>query len=163
MENIIEDWAANARARQKETTKFLKTAGLSSKPDALAILKDLHTEAFQNLDCLDCANCCKTTPAIVTQQDAGRISSYLGISKKSFIRNYLLEDFNGEMTLNGVPCRFLNADNKCAIYDVRPEACRRYPHTDESDYFKRPVLNATNTTVCPAAYYIAEQLKSIII
>jgi uncharacterized protein len=161
MENIFEDWAANARNTQKETLEFLKTTELPSKPDAFAILKSLHAEAFQKHDCLQCANCCKTTPAIVTQQDAGKISSFLGISKKSFIRKYLLEDFNGEMTLNGVPCRFLNDDNKCAIYDVRPEACRRYPHTDEADYFKRPGLNAANTIICPAAYYIAEKLKSI--
>lgn len=162
MERIIKDWKINALPRQKETRTFLEGTGVYNSKAHIHTLYDLHKEAFSKIDCLLCANCCRTTPPIIREQDAKRIAKFLGRSVKQFTKEYLVEDYNGEVTMNGVPCRFLNTDNSCAIYDIRPEACRRYPHTDEPEYFRRPKLNAANTVVCPAAYYIAEKLKSIL-
>ena len=90
------------------------------------------------------------------------IASVLEISAKQFKKKYVLEDINGEMTLNGVPCRFLQADNHCSIYDHRPEACRRFPHTDEKEYVRRTSLNLANTMVCPAASQVLMQLKNVV-
>ena len=36
-----------------------------------------HTKVFQKIDCLDCANCCKTTSPIFRDFDIKRISKYL--------------------------------------------------------------------------------------
>lgn len=118
----------------------------------------IHEEVFAETDCLTCANCCKTSPPIVTRKDAKRIAKSLGIPPKTFIRHYLIEDYDGSLMMNGVPCTFLQGDNTCKIYEVRPEACRRYPHTDELQFKNRPKLNALNTVVCPAAESIVRRL-----
>lgn len=123
---------------------------------------NIHQAVFEHTDCISCHNCCSSSPPLITPSDIKRLSAHLGISKKAFIRKYILEDFNGEQSFNKVPCHFLNTDGTCNVYELRPDACRRFPHTDEEDYFKRPKLNTANTQVCPAAYKIYKRLESII-
>ena len=118
----------------------------------------LHTEVFQKIDCLDCGNCCKTTPTTVNSKDIKRISKYLGISKKEFIRKYVMDDLTGDLVLNFVPCTFLNEDNTCSIYEVRPITCIKYPLTDDSEFKRRAKWNAVNTMVCPASLLVVEGL-----
>ena len=161
MEDIVRNWKTNALFQKKETLTFFEDLSSKDKQRLSENLADIHKEAFQKIDCLACANCCRTTPAMIVSTDIKRIASHLKISAKLFKKKYILEDYNGEMTLNGVPCHFLNTDNTCAIYEVRPEACRQYPHTDDNNYFRRPKLNTENTVVCPAAFYIVQKLKSI--
>lgn len=122
--------------------------------------KDLHNLTFKEIDCLECGNCCTTTPAIVISQDIQRISKHLGLSKKQFKRKYLINDLTGDTVINNVPCTFLQDDLLCSIYEVRPEACRRYPHTDESTFNNRPKWNAKNTIICPATYKIIMKLQN---
>lgn len=157
MKKIVADWKASAHKDLNENTAFLKSIPKNKQTDDLAF--DLHEKVFKKVDCLQCANCCKTTPALVTRPDAKRIAKYLSIPPKTFIRKYLLEDVNGELMIARVPCTFLNEDNTCQIYDVRPQACREYPHTNQSGFSRRSKMNANNTIVCPAVYEIVKQLK----
>jgi len=148
----------NAKQRADEIREFLNA--LRSKPEAdfFPVLKEVHQEVFDKTDCLACAACCKHIPPILTGQDVSRLARKVGVSRKQFVRQYVLTDVNGEMTMNGVPCRFLGPDNACQVYEDRPDACRRYPHTDEKAYQKRLELNLANTQVCPAAYTIVLRL-----
>lgn len=57
------------------------------------------------------------------------------------------------------PCPFLGADSKCTIYDVRPEKCRGYPFTDKPDFAFSTITHANNAVVCPAVFYLVEQMK----
>lgn len=161
MENIIQDWKTNREANKKQNLKFLFSQRNYDNQENIDLVKGLHREAFGKIDCLKCANCCKTSPALLVVEDINRISKHLGISSKQFKKNYVLEDFNGEISLNTIPCHFLNTDNTCSIYDVRPKACRSYPHTDDPKFFNQPKLNTENTIVCPATYYVVERLKNI--
>ena len=147
-----------ARQQVAQTSAFLKS--LRSRPEAAfyPVLKEVHADVFAKTDCLSCAACCKSIPPILTEQDISRLARRMTMSRKQFVRQFVLMDVNGEMTLNGVPCRFLGADNACQVYEDRPEACRRYPHTDEKSYQKRAELNLANAQVCPAAYEIVTQL-----
>jgi Fe-S-cluster containining protein len=148
------------QARQKagEIRDFFKTLKTMPEETIYPVLKEVHQEVFEKTDCLVCAACCKHIPPILTEQDISRLARRVGISRKQFVRQYVLMDINGELTMNGVPCRFLGQDNACMVYEDRPEACRRYPHTDEKAYPKRLDLNLANTQLCPAAYNIAMQL-----
>lgn len=157
---IIKQWRVNAREEFSENLDFLKRTRSSS--DNIKTVQNLHEETFSKVDCLDCANCCKTTPALITRPDAKRVAKHLGLPPKTFLRKYTIEDINGDLVMKSVPCPFLNNDNTCNIYEVRPEACRRYPHTDEKEYFRRARLNAQNTIVCPAAHHIVRRLKAMI-
>jgi Fe-S-cluster containining protein len=159
LKNIVADWKANARKDLNENKTFLKSIPKNKSTDSLA--SDLHDEVFKKVDCLQCANCCKTTPALVTRPDAKRIAKHLSIPPKTFIRKYLIEDINGELMIARVPCTFLNEDNTCQIYEVRPQACREYPHTNQFGFSRRSKMNANNTLVCPAVFEIVKRLKEV--
>ena len=53
----------------------------------------------------------------------------------------------------------LGGDNLCSIYDVRPKACREFPHTDRKKIHQINHLTIKNTLTCPAAYLFVEKLK----
>lgn len=137
---------------------FLKAAKLTKKPEPAV----LHKKSFRDIHCLICANCCKTTPAIVTKEDINRISKEVNMSAKNFFKTYVLEDINGELSFKTVPCVFLKDNNECAIYDVRPKACREFPHIDDIAFYKRPLLNAKNVYVCPAVQNALDILQKLI-
>jgi uncharacterized protein len=147
-----------AKDNKKENEIFLRKIKSIDTATFYNVLKATHTNVFAKTDCLTCANCCKTSPPLISKSDIKRIASFLNTTPKIFEREYVITDYNGEMSF---PCRFLQDDNTCSIYDVRPEACRRYPHTDEKDYALRTKLNIENTIVCPAAVKILNQLKAI--
>jgi Fe-S-cluster containining protein len=69
------------------------------------------------------ANCCKTTGPLFTSADIERISKHLRQKPQQFIEQYL-RVIDEDQDLQSVPCSFLNSDNSCFIYDVRPKACR---------------------------------------
>jgi Fe-S-cluster containining protein len=45
------------------------------------------------------------------------------------------------------------------IYDVRPKACREFPHTDRKKFHQIADLTLKNVAICPAAYNIVEEMK----
>jgi len=155
----LQDWQIEAKAEYTGNIDFLRGLRRDKSIDAKA--KALHTEVFAETDCLACANCCRTTPALVTKSDIKRIAKHMSLPPKTFIRKYVLEDLNGELMINNVPCMFLQADNTCEIYEIRPKACREYPHTDQDGFHQRAKLNANNTIVCPATHEIVKRLKAI--
>ena len=159
MEDLLKNWNENAESNYSDNLSFLNS--LKGKREWDDRSQEIHKNVFENTNCLACGNCCKTTPAIVERSDVKRIAKYLNTTPKGFIRKYLLEDFNGELFIQKVPCTFLNEDNTCAIYEVRPKACREYPHTDQKDFHRRGKMNAKNTIVCPAAFAIVERLKEL--
>lgn len=116
----------------------------------------LHDAAFEKIDCLKCANCCKTTSPIFRDVDVKRIAKHLRVPESKFLDQYLRMDEEGDLVLKTAPCHFLQADNACAIYEVRPLACREYPHTDRKNM--QQILNLTlkNTLICPAVARIFE-------
>ncbi len=99
-------------------------------------MRELHEEEFSRTNCLECANCCKTTGPLFTQKDISRISRHFKMKPGGFIEEYLRLDEENDYVLQQVPCPFLGSDNYCSIYDQRPKACREYPHTDRKDFHK---------------------------
>ena len=68
-------------------------------------------------------------------------------------------DEDNDYVLKSVPCTFLGEDNCCSIYEVRPKACREYPHTDRIKQYQLLKLTQKNVEVCPGVYDIVEKLK----
>lgn len=120
----------------------------------------LHDEVFEEMDCLQCANCCKTTSPIFYQTDIERVAKALRVRPGDFIEQYLRVDEDGDYVLKSSPCPFLDADNYCVVYDDRPKACREYPHTDRRKMVQIMDLTYRNTLVCPAVFEMVERLKS---
>ncbi|MBO9640909.1 MAG: YkgJ family cysteine cluster protein [Siphonobacter aquaeclarae] len=122
----------------------------------------LHEEVFEETDCLTCANCCKTTSPIFTDADIERIAKHLKMRPADFIGKYLHLDEDRHYVLNSSPCFFLDAENYCAIYDVRPKACREYPHTNRRRMHQILDLTLANTHICPAVAEVVERLQKVI-
>ncbi|MDO5608805.1 MAG: YkgJ family cysteine cluster protein [Capnocytophaga sp.] len=148
-----------AKEKREENKKFF--ARLKKKPPKNLdyITQEIHDEVFAQTDCLSCANCCKTTGPLFTNIDIERISKHLRLKPQAFVEHYLRIDEDNDYVLQSVPCAFLASDNYCLIYDVRPKACREYPHTDRKKIFQIGNLTIKNTEICPAAYKIVEEMK----
>jgi Fe-S-cluster containining protein len=108
---------------------------------------------------LQCANCCKTTGPLFNAQDIERISKHFRQKPQQFIETYLQIDEDQDYVLQSVPCTFLDAENYCSIYDVRPKACREFPHTDRKKFTQINNLTLKNVAICPAAFNIVEKMK----
>ena len=119
-----------------------------------------HEAEFKKMDCLSCANCCKTTSPIFRDADIRRISKHLRIKEGKFISDYLRMDEDQDYVLKSSPCSFLDNDNSCSIYDVRPLACREYPHTDRKNMFQVLEITAENSLICPAVARIVLAITS---
>ncbi|BDD04728.1 zinc/iron-chelating domain-containing protein [Aureibacter tunicatorum] len=119
----------------------------------------LHDEVFDEIDCLECANCCKTTSPIFLESDIERLAKAFKMKVKDFIDSYLHKDKEGDYVLNEAPCPFLGYDNKCIAYQHRPKACREYPHTNRKRFKQIINLSLTNATICPAVYQIFLKLE----
>ncbi|GGW23530.1 YkgJ family cysteine cluster protein [Arenibacter certesii] len=162
MDNIIAQLPKLAKEKQNENKKFF--AKLRKKPpkELDYMMRDLHEAEFQRTDCLKCANCCKTTGPLFTNSDVERIAKHYRMKPQKFVETYLRIDEDQDYVLQSVPCTFLGADNYCSIYEVRPKACREFPHTDRKKFQQISNLTMKNVAICPAAYNIVEEMKKLL-
>lgn len=139
-----------AQAKKKAFKKTIQKLRKLKDKELDNRFSELHDKAFEEIDCLECANCCKTTSPIFRDIDIVRLSKSLKMNMGEFTEKYLKMDNEGDYVLKSSPCPFLMNDNKCSVYQNRPKACREYPHTDRKPM--KPILDLTlrNTRVCPA-------------
>ena len=159
MQEFINQLPELSKDKHKENKTFF--AKLKRKPPKNLdyLMQELHEEEFSKTNCLDCANCCKTTGPLFTDKDIERISKFFKMKPSNFIADYLRIDEDKDYVLQSVPCTFLGADNYCSIYEVRPKACREFPHTDRKKFQQISNLTLKNVAICPAAFNIVEQMK----
>lgn len=159
MQDVIKQLPKRAKDTHNENKKFF--AKLKKKPPKQLdyIMQELHEAEFEKTDCLTCANCCKTTGPLFTDKDVERIAKHFKMKPQQFIAQYLRVDEENDYVLQSVPCVFLGADNYCSIYDVRPKACREFPHTDRKKFQQIANLTLKNVAICPAAFNIVEAMK----
>lgn len=153
--DLLQNWEKKSKERHKLYAQFLKRA---DKNKVLKQLPDLHEQAFEKVDCLKCANCCKNYSPRFKTPDVKRIAKHLRLKESVFIETYLKVDEEGDYVARSQPCPFLGADNYCSIYDERPSDCQRFPYTDEDVLVKRQALTLKNSTFCPITYYVVEKL-----
>jgi len=159
MSDLIEDWKNRKPKTQKQQRKLINQLKREN-PKKLNVLADeVHEEVFAELDCLDCANCCTSIPPIVNRTDAARIAKHLGMKSAEFQTQYLRQDEDGDMVINASPCPFLQTDHTCLIYEYRPKACRKYPHTDNLEFAGHFKLHQQNIMYCPAVFHILERIS----
>lgn len=156
----IEQLPSKAAAERQSHKALFKKLKRKPPKDLDRIMQDLHEKTFDRINCLDCANCCKTTSPLFTDRDIKRISKFLKMKPRQFIDQYLIEDEDGDMVLQSSPCPFLFEDNKCMIYEVRPKACAEYPHTNRKKFHQITDLTLKNMSICPAAFEIVEKMKN---
>ena len=153
--DILNNWQGKSAGRQKQYKQFLARA---DKNNVLKRLPQLHNEAFDKINCLQCAACCKNYSPRFKTPDIKRISKYLQLKESVFIEQYLRLDEDGDYVVKLSPCPFLGENNFCSIYNERPGDCKRFPYTDEDVIIKRQQITLKNSTFCPAVFYVLEKL-----
>ena len=148
-----------SKLKYKENKQFFKSLKKKKSKDLDNLIHPLHDDAFRYTDCLSCANCCKTTSPFFTDKDIQRIAKYLRVRPSEFTQKYLDIDEDRDYVLKTLPCVFLSEHNYCSIYDVRPKACREFPHTDRIKQKQLLKITEKNVQVCPAVYDIVDKLK----
>ncbi len=148
-----------AKTNLKSNAKWIQQVKRLQDRDVDNLFHEAHYEVFEEIDCLKCANCCKTTSPIFRDVDINRLSKRLKTNPSQFIANYLHMDNEGDYVLNSSPCVFLQEDNKCEVYEDRPLACREYPHTNRKKMKQILSLTLKNTEVCPAVARIFSKIK----
>lgn len=123
------------------------------------LTESLEPEVWKEVDCLTCANCCKTMTPTFNVVDIKRISAHLGQTPDEFKAKWLYKERNtGDWLNKKEPCQFLNLkDNKCSIYAVRPADCSGFPHLPKKikDFMH---VHKQNIEYCPATHRLVEKM-----
>ncbi len=149
----------NRKKLEEENGRFLRRIRKRKPKGIDTVIRELDSEVFAEIDCLKCANCCKTISPVFRPRDITRLASLLGTSESAFFSKYLITDEDGDYILRSTPCPFLGDDNKCSVYDSRPDACRGYPHTGTLPFTGNSELMIRNSAICPAVFEMVERLR----
>jgi Fe-S-cluster containining protein len=130
-------------------------------PHLLDIINiEVEKEVWAETNCLVCSNCCREMSPTYTPKDLKRISAHLGMTRKEFKEKWLYQEKStGDWMNVSRPCQFLNrSDNKCMIYEVRPEDCAGFPHLTKRKMVDYMHVHKQNIEYCPATYKMVEKL-----
>jgi Fe-S-cluster containining protein len=156
----IAEVKARAERDLKANKKLVTRLKKMKIKDVDALVHPLHDEAFETIDCLECANCCSNISPIITDRDIERIAKKLRMKPSDLVEKYLYLDSDNDYVFQSAPCPFLGADNYCSIYEYRPKACAEYPHTDRAKFQQILNLSVKNTKVCPAVQQVFNVLRN---
>lgn len=159
MDDGYKNLISQMKDSQKLVADFFKRLKRLKKEEVTNLFNNYHAEVAPQIDCKKCANCCKTTSPRINTTDVQRIAKTLGMKKNQFIKTYLTQDEDEDMVLKTLPCPFLDANDECSIYDVRPKDCKEYPHTDKEISPLLLSLTKKNTTICPIVAAIVLKLQ----
>jgi Fe-S-cluster containining protein len=127
------------------------------------ILRRIAQGIEEQIDCTQCANCCKVATAIVTERDAERLARYLRITPAQFLAGYTMENEEEARILRRTAetgCVFLDGTS-CTVYDARPDACQRFPHVvrGAGSIVSRMWQFVDRAVYCPIVYNSLEAFK----
>lgn len=122
-----------------------------------ARVKELSAQIAPQIQCLDCAQCCKKLEPELRKEEVQRIAQHKNMSPEAFIQAYLTPIQQGEgYYFHRKPCIFLS-DTACTIYEDRPGTCSGYPHLDHAGFRFRLNLHA-HYRLCPIVFSVTEHL-----
>jgi uncharacterized protein len=144
----------SSRSFRRFLTKMEKKPARQWK-DAVVKMEPL---VWQEVDCLGCANCCKTMTPTFTTTDIKRISAHFGQTPDEFKQKWLYKDRVGDWLNKKEPCQFLDlTSNKCSIYAIRPADCAGFPHL-QKNLTEYGHVHKQNIECCPATFRMVERM-----
>jgi len=157
-QKIIQKWKGGYKNVQSNFKAFASSKGKKGLKSLNARAAVLHEEFFDHFDCLQCAGCCKGISPVLNSNDINRIAKSRKEDPKEFEQNLTIRDKEGDMGFKKTPCCFLGELNKCSIYQLRPKACREYPHTDAYNFESHWQLHLKNIAHCPGVWHVCKEL-----
>jgi Fe-S-cluster containining protein len=102
--------------------------------------------------CTQCGNCCRNHGAYsyvyLAERDIEAIAAHLGLTRKRFLRDYCKREGGWvSLRMDRPACPFLQADNRCGIYPVRPKQCATWPFWKEN--LERATWDGPVRECCP--------------
>lgn len=156
----LQNFRRKAYRNKKGLIGFLKKLDHLLPPDLPEMVTESDAEVWKETDCTSCANCCKTMTPTYQRADILRISKHVGMKPKAFIEKWLVKDDEDVDWINKtVPCQFLQPDNRCGIYEVRPLDCAEFPHHNKKPFDEYNETFIGNVSRCPATYELVSKLK----
>ena len=163
MQNIYSRKLKKKFELNRKSFRFFITRLDNNPPKGLdKIMEKIDKEVWAEINCLNCANCCKVMSPTYTKEDIKRIAAHLGMKPRAFKEKWLYLDKRGNEWMNKTqPCQFLDLKtNMCTIYEVRPADCAEFPHflkKPQKDYL---YIHKQNIEFCPASMLMVEKLKA---
>ncbi len=125
-------------------------------------LRRLGEEIEAEIDCTQCANCCRVSETGISERDIEKLIKFLGVTNEEFLRDYTQRGEDGDLILKRLPsgCVFLNG-NLCSVYEGRPQTCANYPHLvrGAGSLDSRMWEFMHRVEVCPIVYNWMEAVK----
>jgi Fe-S-cluster containining protein len=157
----LRSFRQKVRFNKKRLKSFLTRLEKKTPKGLDKIAAATEKEVWKEVDCLSCANCCKTMSPTFTKTDIKRISKHFGQTPDEFTKQYLRKDKIGDMLNKVEPCQFLNLkDNKCSIYEIRPLDCSGFPHLSKKRMLDYMHVHKQNIEYCPATYKLVEKMHA---
>lgn len=127
------------------------------------ILRRIAEEIEEQIDCTQCANCCKVASVQLSERDVERLARYLRIPPARFLAEYTMESEEEGLILRRTAetgCIFLSG-TECAVYDARPDICQRFPHLarGQGSIASRMWQFVDRACYCPIVYNSLEAFK----
>jgi hypothetical protein len=156
----LRSFKQKVRHNKKAFTKFLGKFEKKPPKNLDIIAEEIDKSVWLDMDCLSCANCCKTMSPTFTPADIKRIATHLQMSSKDFKAKWLyFDEEDGDWMNVSQPCQFLNlTTNMCSIYDVRPADCSGFPHLKKRKMKEYIHVHQQNVEYCPATYKMVEKM-----
>jgi Fe-S-cluster containining protein len=78
-------------------------------------------------ECTKCGECCRWDGVVlITPSDAKKLSKHLGMQASDFVKKYTNNNHTLVNKEDSQDCIFLD-NNKCSVYEARPEQCETFP------------------------------------
>jgi uncharacterized protein len=151
--------AAEAVAREKEHMAFRSFLKGKDGKEVDKLVIPLGEKYTQAIDCTQCGNCCKKYMISIDKNDIEKLARGLHITVDACKEKYVEgSDESDTYLMNAIPCKLLK-DNKCTVYEHRPETCAEFPHVDKPGFTSRLFQMIDAYGVCPIVYHVMEDLK----
>jgi len=148
-----------ARQRERENWEFRAWIKGRGPDDNMLneLVHELTDRVWAEIDCTQCANCCRVTSTVVVPDEFMPLSRALGLSIEEFKANILRFDSRDKCWELPEPCPLL-VGNLCRVYDDRPQQCRDYPNLHH-DLRSHSIARFANAEICPIVFNVIESLK----
>lgn len=160
----LSSYKKESLSKRKKLGPFIRYINRRKIPNLSKLIKSIDEQVWKEIDCTKCAICCKHMTPTYTETDIRRISIHLGMTTAAFKKQYLQKDDEEKDWINlYIPCPFLDKNNLCTIYDVRPADCKGFPHLRHSQWVLQRNVFEANLEYCPATLRMVELLHEKVI
>ncbi len=126
-----------------------------------------YKESGLHFSCTGCGLCCKGPGHVwVGEHEIARLARHLKMDHQKFTKTYV-RLVNMRLALTDSPqenCIFLGEDDRCTVYESRPDQCRKWPFWKKN--IASPRAWRETEKVCPGTgegeHYTFERIQKIL-